>query len=112
MNEHQVRMSQAEPDEGAMHLEGYMLGFRDAEGQLAKGAQSRKMSAIESITNSFVGFWISVVLAMWTVPLLYGAPAPMKQNIISTVLFTIVSIVRSFIMRRFFTWLHHVKGIN
>ena len=39
----------------------------------AVSAQSRRMSFVESITNSFVGFWISVVLAMWTVPWLYMA---------------------------------------
>lgn len=103
-----------------------MLGFHDAEDQINDWlkdyphlqearkhlAQSRKMSAIESLTNSFTGFWISVVLAMWTVPWLYGAPAPLKQNIISTVLFTVVSIVRSYLVRRVFTWMHHVKGWN
>ena len=101
----------------AMHIvdgipEGDVIEVMALKGYNLSAAQSRKMSAIESLTNSFTGFWISVVLAMWTVPWLYGAPAPLKQNIISTVLFTVVSIVRSYLVRRVFTWMHHVKGWN
>lgn len=74
-------------------------------------AQSRKMSSIESVANSALGFWISTLLAMWTVPWLYGVPAPLKANIISTLIFTVVSIARSYLVRRFFTWLQ-VRGVN
>jgi len=64
-------------------------------------SQSRKMSAIESTTNIVVGVIIALISQV-IIFKLYGIPVSIKQNIEMTAYFTIISFVRSYLLRRIF----------
>jgi hypothetical protein len=68
-------------------------------------AQTKKQSIIEVIANTVVGFVISVMVSVVLFPLM-GIPVTFGENIGITTIFTVISIVRSFIMRRIFNKLH------
>lgn len=64
-------------------------------------SQSRSMSLVESITNTVLG----IVLAVFTQILVFpwfGLHATIKTNISLALVFTAISLVRSYLVRRFF----------
>ena len=63
--------------------------------------QSKRMSAIESITNVVVGLVFSFCIQLVIYPLL-DIPVNINQNIIITAVFFVVSFVRSYFLRRIF----------
>ena len=63
--------------------------------------QSKKHSFIESLLNTVVGFLISLLVQLLIYPIL-NIPVTIFQNIIITSVFTIVSIIRGYIIRRYF----------
>ena len=63
--------------------------------------QSRKMSLIESITNVIVGYSISVLAQILIFPM-FGISATIKENLLIGLCFTVISIARSYILRRIF----------
>lgn len=63
--------------------------------------QSKKSSLIESIVNTFVGLVVNITVS----PVVYwitGVTMNVYQLSGTAVLFTIVSIIRNYIIRRFF----------
>lgn len=69
--------------------------------------QSKIGSFIESLINILIGFGIALGSQMLIFPL-YGVHLPVHDNIMITVWFTLISIVRSYTLRRVFnritTW--------
>ena len=63
--------------------------------------QTRRMSLVEALTNVAVGYGIAVVTQMAVFPL-FGLHATLAQNMIMGAIFTVVSIVRSYMLRRMF----------
>lgn len=63
--------------------------------------QSRKQSFIESITNVLFGLIISIAATFIIFPLV-GIKSTPTQNIMSNLGFTIVSILRQYLIRRYF----------
>ena len=63
--------------------------------------QSKKHSALESITNVVIGLIISIVTQMILYPIL-GIPVTFSQNLIITMVFFVISFVRGYVIRRFF----------
>jgi hypothetical protein len=63
--------------------------------------QSRLGSLIETITNIVIGFIISMSINAWILPAM-GYHVTLTQNFIITVTFTVVSIIRSYALRRVF----------
>jgi uncharacterized protein YacL len=63
--------------------------------------QSKKNSLIETITQNTVGLIISLIVQSILYPIL-GIPVSFKQNIIITIVFLIVSLVRGYVIRRIF----------
>lgn len=63
--------------------------------------QSKKYSLIESITNTVVGFLVSLIIQMCIYPIMC-IPVTIEQNIIITMVFTAVSILRGYVIRRIF----------
>ena len=63
--------------------------------------QSKKMSLIESITNVIVGYSISVLAQILIFPM-FGLSATIKENLLIGLCFTVISIARSYILRRIF----------
>jgi len=63
--------------------------------------QSKKQSAIESLTNIIVGLLTSFLIQLIIYPLL-NIPVSIGQNIIITMVFFIASFIRGYLIRRFF----------
>ncbi len=63
--------------------------------------QSKKMSLVESLTSTFIGFIVSVILVNVILPF-YGFDVSYAQSIEITIIFTIASILRGYFIRRFF----------
>lgn len=63
--------------------------------------QSRKMSMIESLTGTFIGFVVSVSAACVVYPL-FGHAFTLTQNVAITAIFTVISVIRGYIVRRIF----------
>lgn len=63
--------------------------------------QSRKASLVEAIINTAVGYGISVLTYAIVMPLL-GYDTSLTENVILVGIFSAISIVRNYIIRRWF----------
>lgn len=63
--------------------------------------QSRLMSLVESIANVAVGYGVAVVTQILIFPV-FGLHTTLAENLKMGAIFTIVSIARSFALRRVF----------
>jgi len=63
--------------------------------------QSRIDSFIEAVINTSIGFFVSLVvwiIVAWAMSI----PVTWDQNILITLIFTVVSVIRSYLLRRLF----------
>jgi len=63
--------------------------------------QTKKQSFLESLTNVAIGYFISLISLFLIFPIL-GIQSSTGKNLIITLYFTLISIARSYILRRFF----------
>ncbi len=63
--------------------------------------QSRLMSLVEAIANVIVGYGVAVITQILIFPM-FGLHTTLAQNLKMGAIFTIVSIARSFALRRVF----------
>lgn len=63
--------------------------------------QSKQKSLIESIIQTIIGLGTSILIQVILYPLM-GIPVTFQQNLIITLVFFIVSIVRGYFVRRIF----------
>jgi hypothetical protein len=63
--------------------------------------QSRAMSLLEAVTNVVIGYGVAVVTQILIFPL-FGLHTTLVQNLMMGAIFTIVSIARSYVLRRLF----------
>jgi hypothetical protein len=63
--------------------------------------QSRAMSLVEAVTNVVVGYGVAVVTQILFFPI-FGLHTTLTQNLKMGPVFTVVSIGRSYALRRFF----------
>jgi hypothetical protein len=63
--------------------------------------QTKKYSFAESLVNTFTGLLVSFLIQLAIYPAL-GIPVRISQNLIITAVFTIASIIRSYLVRRVF----------
>ena len=63
--------------------------------------QTKKQSIIESITQTLIGLIVSLCIQLVIYPLL-NIEVTFSQNLIITFVFFIASIIRGYIIRRFF----------
>ena len=66
-------------------------------------SQTRKGSALEAITNVFVGFAINATANVLLFPML-GWHITASQNIRLGIAYTCISLARSYSLRRFYEW--------
>ena len=71
--------------------------------------KTRKQSAIEVTVSTLLAFLISAALQQWVVTPLFDLQTSHGQNLLITALFTVISLVRSYIFRRAFNYLHRSK---
>ncbi len=67
--------------------------------------QSKRMSLAESAINIAVGFGISLAAQIYFLPLL-GVAISLHQNLNFALIMTVISLMRSFVLRRLFEFLH------
>ena len=63
--------------------------------------QSRLMSAVEAATNVTVGYGIAVMTQLAVFPV-FGLAASLSDNLLLGCIFMIVSLIRSYALRRMF----------
>lgn len=63
--------------------------------------QSRIMSAVESVTNVAIGYGVAIATQAAVFPL-FGIHATVKEHLTIGGIFTVVSLVRSYFLRRLF----------
>ena len=68
--------------------------------------QSRTQSLIEATINVASGFLVSLAVWSWVVVPVWNLPVTMAENLQITMLFTVVSVARSYIWRRIFNAIH------
>jgi len=71
--------------------------------------QTRLQSFIESIINVLIGYFIAIATQMIVLPL-FGLHPSVRDNILIGAIFTVVSIVRSYCLRRVFNRLHRAAA--
>lgn len=67
--------------------------------------QSKLMSMIETVASTVIGFVIAIAAQVLVFPL-FGFSPPLSTNFYIALIFTAVSIVRGFVLRRLFEALH------
>lgn len=70
--------------------------------------QTKKKSLAEAVTNTAVGFGISLAATFIIFPLL-GIESSAGKNVLITLFFTVISILRGYVLRRFFNRKSQVK---
>ena len=63
--------------------------------------QSRWLSFVEAVTNIVVGYGLAVLAQILVFPL-FGFDASLGENFLLAALFTCISLIRSFAIRRLF----------
>ena len=63
--------------------------------------QSRRMSLIEALSNVAIGYGVAVLTQMAVFPL-FGLQVSLSDNLLIGALFTLVSVARSYAVRRMF----------
>ncbi|MCG9678719.1 hypothetical protein [Vibrio sp. Isolate24] len=63
--------------------------------------QSKKQSLIESVINVVIGYVVALLSQLTIFPL-FGVHLPLTDNLLIGAFFTIVSIIRSYVIRRLF----------
>jgi hypothetical protein len=67
--------------------------------------QTKKQSLVEAVTNTVIGFIISLSSTFLIFPL-FGIESTLLKNVGITIFFTFVSILRSYALRRVFNKKH------
>ena len=71
--------------------------------------QSRWMSFAEAVTNIMVGYGVAVLTQVLVFPL-FGLQASLGENLLIGGIFTVISLARSFLLRRAFNALAAVRS--
>ncbi len=72
--------------------------------------QSRRSSFIEALINVVIGYWVSFVANALVLPH-FGFHITLTQNLTIGFIFTIISIVRSYCIRRWFNaYIHRIAN--
>lgn len=73
--------------------------------------QTRKQSLIEQCVSTAVGYVVALLTQMTVFPL-FGLEVALHENLVIGLIFTGVSILRGYAVRRFFNYWHHRHGLN
>lgn len=71
-------------------------------------SQSRFLSVVESITNTVIGFVVAIGTQLLAFPL-FGIHLEFHDNLLMGAIFTAVSLIRGYIVRRYFNGLKFAK---
>ena len=65
--------------------------------------QTKLQSLIESIANIVIGYLVALASQLAVFPL-FGINIPLSDNLLIGFWFTVVSLIRSYAVRRYFNW--------
>jgi hypothetical protein len=71
--------------------------------------QEKRHSLLEACLSTAVGFVIAFFANLVVMPVVFGFTPSIAQNMYATILFTVISIVRGYYVRRLFN-MAHTKG--
>lgn len=63
--------------------------------------QTRRQSLVEALVNTAIGFVVSFLCQLWIMPLV-GVKVTLAQDLAIISLFTVVSVARQYVIRRWF----------
>lgn len=72
--------------------------------------QTKKQSLFESSVNVVIGYLVAL-LSQFVIFPLFGLDVPLSDNLLIGLWFTIISIVRSYTLRRYFNRKHRTNPI-
>lgn len=72
-------------------------------------SQSKKHSAIEAFSNVVIGYAVAVISQIIIFPF-FDIHVSLEENIIIGIFFTVISLVRSYFIRRLFNRLHTTRN--
>lgn len=72
--------------------------------------QTRRDSFLESVFNTLIGFCVNYFAGFLIIPLVFGFAVTAGENFKVTFIYTLLSILRGYGLRRFFNWYHGRKG--
>jgi hypothetical protein len=67
--------------------------------------QTKLQSLFEALANVALGYGIALSTQLLVFPL-FGIQIPLRSNVAIGIIFTLVSLARSYELRRLFNWLH------
>ena len=67
-------------------------------------SQSKKHSLFEAITSTIIGYGVAVITQCVVFPW-FGLYVPLDQNLMIGAIFTVVSVARSYFVRRLFNFI-------
>lgn len=70
--------------------------------------QRKRISLVESVASTAIGFSVAFATQLVVFPI-FGWNPPIESNLTIAAIFTAVSLIRGYYVRRLFNWLH-VKG--
>ena len=70
--------------------------------------QSKAQSLIESFVNAAIGYGVALLSQVLVFPL-FGIRIPLSSNLAIGAVFTVISIARSYVVRRIFNRMHGEK---
>lgn len=68
--------------------------------------QKKRHSFMEVCLSTLIGLVVAYTANMIIIPIMLGVRLDHSTNVALTLFFTVVSIVRSYYVRRLFNWLH------
>ncbi len=74
-------------------------------------SQTRTLSAIESVANVVVGYGVALLSQLLVFPM-FGIHIPFSSNLAIGAWFTAISLVRSYVLRRWFNGLKFKRPAN
>lgn len=67
--------------------------------------QSKRQSWLEAIANQLIGFAVAI-LSQYPIFAAFGIEVTFMEHIQIGLFFTVVSVLRSYLLRRLFNWVH------
>jgi len=68
--------------------------------------QTKLMSAIETAASTTIGYVVATLTNFFVLPW-FGFSVSMQDSAAIAVIFTVVSLLRGYGVRRLFNWIHH-----
>ena len=65
--------------------------------------QTRLAAFVESLTNVSVGYLLAILTQLTVFPM-FGIDIEIQQNLMIAAIFVVVSLTRSYVLRRLFDW--------